>query len=472
MRIQPVQGSGINTGWDASTQSFTISNEGNSPFIYVRVNNKIPFQGVVITNNGSGYEEVPDVTISGGGGTGATAKATISNGKVDSIILTNYGNGYDNQSTVEIDPPTGEDGVQAEAYAILNASTGYNLFYDFYEVVWDGVDFVEDVGGLKANFETRDTCPKMYAMPYDIDDPSNQGNFTGNIGISGQGLVYAARLRGVDSRDGRDVYEFFRSIDPSSKCLVTIEDIGVQGGYYSASGFDALSKSSANVGLFWARDINGGELVSGRNYIGYYVGSTFNPYPNDQNNSDPRPIITVVNSLVAGPTGITVVTDVTCVNGVLANTYATIYPSETVQIAEDTKKSFLSLNDTPDSYSGVANYYVAVNNSASGLVFTSTPPSSTVIPSMSFINLKDCPQSYSDSYGKFLTSAGNGIAFTNVAFNMSSNSSVFPNQSNLNSTMSFRLSNDQENPGPNKYYGTNASGVKGWYDLPGHNNGL
>lgn len=394
MRIQPVQGSGINTGWDASTQSFTISNEGNSPFIYVRVNNKIPFG--------------------------------------------------DEQSI-----------------------SGYYRYYDFYEVIWDGVDFVQEVGGLKADFETRTTCPKMYAMPYDIDEPSNQGNFTGNIGVSGQGLVYIARLRGVDSTDGRDVYEFIRSLDPSSKCFVQIDETSIVNGYYSASGYDTLSQSSANMGLFWAKDINGGELVSGRKYVGYYVGGSYDPYPGDPINTDPRPIVTLLNSLVAGPTGITVVTDVTCVNGVLANTYATIYPSETVQIAEDTKKSFLSLNDTPDSYSGVANYYVAVNNSASALVFTTSPPSSTVVPSMSFINLKDCPQSYSGTTGNILSSTGNGLQFINVAFTTPNDSSIIPKQSNLSSSIQFKLVNDSLTPGPNKYYGTNASGVKGWYDLPG-----
>ena len=393
MRIQPVQGGGMNAGYDASTGSITISNEGNSPFIYVRVNNKIPF----------GDE-------------------------------------------VEI--------------------TGYYRYYDFYEVIWDGIDFVEDIGGLKADFESRTTCPKMYAMPYDIDEPSNQGNFTGNVGVSGQGLVYLARLRGVDSTDGRDIYEFLRSLDPSSKCFVEIDETGIINGYYPALGFDTLSQSSANMGAFWAKDINGGELVAGRKYVGYYVGTSYNPYPNDPINSDPRPRVTLLNSLVAGPSGITVVTDVTCVNGVLANTYATIYPSETVQIAEDARKSFLTLTDTPDSYAGVANYYVAVNPTATGLKFTSTNPASVTVPPMSFINLQDCPNSYSGSSGKIVTSNGAGLAFTTVAFTTPIDSSIIPKQNSLNSTIEFRLVNDELTPGANKYYGTNGSGVKGWYNLP------
>lgn len=393
MRIQPVQGSGSNVGFDAATGSITISNEGLTPFLYLRVNNKIPF------------------------------------------------------------------GDEVEV-------TGYYRYYDFYEVTWNGTDFEEVIGGLFADFDTRETCPKLYAMPYDIDEPINQGNFAGNIGVSGQGLVYVSRYRGTDSTDGRDVYEFLRSLDPSSKCFVEIDETGIINGYYPALGFDTLSQSSANMGLFWCKDINGGELVSGRKYVGYYVGSSYNPYPNDPVNSDPRPRVTLLNSLVSGPTGITVVTDTTCVNGVLANTYATFYPSETVQIAEDTRKSFLSLNDTPDSYSGVANYYVAVNPGATALSFTSTNPASVIVPSLSFINLKDCPNSYSGSTGKIVTSNGAGLTFTTVAFTTPNDSSVIPKQNALNSTTEFKLVNDALTPGANKYYGTNGSGVKGWYDLP------
>jgi hypothetical protein len=467
MRIQPVQGSGSNVGFDAATGSITISNEGLTPFIYLRVNNKVPFRGVTVTNGGAGYEEIPDVTISGGGGTGATAKAYINNGVVTSIALVNEGSGYTEDADVYIDPPTGEDGVQAEATAVLEGASGYYLFYDFYEVIWNGSDFEEVIGGLFADFDTRETCPKLYAMPYDIDEPTNQGNFAGNVGVSGQGLVYVSRYRGTDSTDGRDVYEFLRSLDPSSKCFVTIEETGIQNGYYPAAGFDTLSQSSANMGLFWAKDINGGELVAGRNYVGYYVGSSYNPFPSDPINSDPRPLVTLLNSLVAGPTGITVVTDTFCVNGVLSNTYATFYPSETVQIAEDTRKSFLTLNDTPNSYSGMANYYVAVNPTATALNFTSTTPSSVNIPSMSFINLKDCPNSYSGSASKIVTSTGSGLIFNTVTFAYpDAGSSIVSNQTVLGQGMSFKLKNDLNNPGANKYYGTNSAGVKGWYDLP------
>ncbi|NBQ17681.1 hypothetical protein EBU24_05175, partial [bacterium] len=125
-------------------------------------------------------------------------------------------------------------------------------------------------------------------------------------------------------------------------------------------------------------------------------------------------------------------------------------------------------NDTPSSYSGAANYYVAVNSSGTALTFTSTNPASVIVPSLSFINLKDCPSSYSGANQVLMTnSSNNGVIFNTVAFTTPTDSSIIPKQNSLNSTIQFKLVNDALTPGPNKYYGTNAAGVKGWYDLPG-----
>ena len=57
MRIQPVQGSGMNVGFDAASGSITISNEGNTPFVYVCVNARIP---VDISNPEGGYHTYHD----------------------------------------------------------------------------------------------------------------------------------------------------------------------------------------------------------------------------------------------------------------------------------------------------------------------------------------------------------------------------------------------------------------------------
>ena len=49
--------------------------------------------GITVTFGGSGYSSEPAVTISGGGGTGAAAKAFLNGDKVASVIVLNAGIG-------------------------------------------------------------------------------------------------------------------------------------------------------------------------------------------------------------------------------------------------------------------------------------------------------------------------------------------------------------------------------------------
>lgn len=60
---------------------------------------------ITITNGGSGYESAPLITITGGGGTGATAQAIVVDGVVTNIGITNGGSGYTSAPTVSIAPP-------------------------------------------------------------------------------------------------------------------------------------------------------------------------------------------------------------------------------------------------------------------------------------------------------------------------------------------------------------------------------
>jgi hypothetical protein len=57
---------------------------------------------IVLIDSGANYTEPPTVVISGGGGTGATARAYISNGRVSGIIVTNSGKNYTSTPTVTI----------------------------------------------------------------------------------------------------------------------------------------------------------------------------------------------------------------------------------------------------------------------------------------------------------------------------------------------------------------------------------
>jgi fibronectin-binding autotransporter adhesin len=63
---------------------------------------------ITVTNPGFGYISAPTVTLSGGGGTGATATANIGlNGQITSINITNAGTGYTSSPTVSIEGSKG-----------------------------------------------------------------------------------------------------------------------------------------------------------------------------------------------------------------------------------------------------------------------------------------------------------------------------------------------------------------------------
>jgi hypothetical protein len=59
----------------------------------------------IVTDGGFGYVSVPNVVITGGGGSGAQATSTISNGVVTAISIVDAGFGYTNTPTIQIDPP-------------------------------------------------------------------------------------------------------------------------------------------------------------------------------------------------------------------------------------------------------------------------------------------------------------------------------------------------------------------------------
>jgi hypothetical protein len=74
-------------------------------------------QGVEVTNPGFGYTESPKVVFVGGGGKGAEAIATIADGVVGIITITDSGSGYINPPTITFNSPL--SGEPAKAIAIL-----------------------------------------------------------------------------------------------------------------------------------------------------------------------------------------------------------------------------------------------------------------------------------------------------------------------------------------------------------------
>ena len=69
---------------------------------------------ITITDGGSGYTKEPAVIITGGGGTGAAAKAFMENGRVVEIVILSSGSGFTGEPTVIIDASSNSLGLKIE----------------------------------------------------------------------------------------------------------------------------------------------------------------------------------------------------------------------------------------------------------------------------------------------------------------------------------------------------------------------
>lgn len=118
--------SGIRTLWSAAngvgtttpikTWQATTSNTTNKPVL-----------GITVVSPGTGYTSAPTVSITGGGGSGATATATVANGRITGFTVTNPGSGYNSAPTVTLN---GGDGSLASARAVIQGGTvtSHNLW--------------------------------------------------------------------------------------------------------------------------------------------------------------------------------------------------------------------------------------------------------------------------------------------------------------------------------------------------------
>jgi hypothetical protein len=88
--------------------------------------------GIDLISGGYGYADPPTVTITGGGGTGATAVASIVDGVVFDITITNKGRGYTSVPTITLTGGGGEgalaSGVIAKAYSGTQRMENCNFY--------------------------------------------------------------------------------------------------------------------------------------------------------------------------------------------------------------------------------------------------------------------------------------------------------------------------------------------------------
>jgi hypothetical protein len=93
--------------------------------------------GIDVISGGIGYNSLPTITISGGGGTGAVFTPVVLNGEIIGVDLVSRGDGYISEPTVTV---TGDTGTGAQLRAVLNlANSGSNKLEDsdFYVITND-----------------------------------------------------------------------------------------------------------------------------------------------------------------------------------------------------------------------------------------------------------------------------------------------------------------------------------------------
>jgi len=155
-------------------------------------------QDITVTNQGSGYVAVPNVTISASptGGTQATATAVLGTGadsdKVVSITINNIGSGYgappgySNFVSVTIDPPA--SGVQAEATAVFLRASGTKIeqFKDeqiFEYNLFAGLKTKRVMNSTFKQFATA-TGLRVYGLPFGgTGGAVSKGYYTGGANL-------------------------------------------------------------------------------------------------------------------------------------------------------------------------------------------------------------------------------------------------------------------------------------------------
>jgi FtsP/CotA-like multicopper oxidase with cupredoxin domain len=104
----------------AQKYRFRILNAAHDRFWNLQLYTASPIvNSIAITSGGSGYTSAPAVAITGGGGTGATAVATVAGGVVTGIELKTVGSGYTTPPTVAF---SGGGGTGATATATVHTA--------------------------------------------------------------------------------------------------------------------------------------------------------------------------------------------------------------------------------------------------------------------------------------------------------------------------------------------------------------
>lgn len=178
--------------------------------------------GAKVVNGGTGYTSAPTVTITGGGGSGATATATLLAGAVSSITITSGGSGYTSTPTAAITLGGGSGAtatVQVSTVATATAQimpfgisgTGIETFLSRVWVI-NGTKLYNTDPSSITTFNTTTTSTDSFlkvsyvalkqsnSFLYLIGDSSV--NYVSNVSTSGSPVITTFTNQNVDPQVG------------------------------------------------------------------------------------------------------------------------------------------------------------------------------------------------------------------------------------------------------------------------------
>ena len=197
-RIEPSTAKIVNgelTGTNDVTDTYPAKNwKDNLGFIV---------KEILIKEGGSGYQSPPTITITGGGGSGATAITKLGiGGKVSAVEITNPGSGYLTAPTMTINGSTEEGGTQA----VLSLVIGQSLARTLHTIVkldrTTGVYLITNLAESESFVGTG--AQYIFDLPWPMDMKSTNVTIT----VAGQELLKSeyAYMNVLDTTKGYDRY--------------------------------------------------------------------------------------------------------------------------------------------------------------------------------------------------------------------------------------------------------------------------
>ena len=195
-----------------NTEYILYSGTAPSPNNYYRVTSvRVDVREVVseinITNDGTDYPNPPTVTISGGGGSGATAKAYVEDEKVVRIEVTDSGSGYTSAPTVSF---SGGGGSSAAATAVLGDGATWS----------SGNENQGKSGTLTWSFSGGSAVDTTGAQ---VGGSNITENIEGSLQVNGQSYI----ANNIENFNGSDFLGYTQNYDVRYTATVTLRDGGL-----------------------------------------------------------------------------------------------------------------------------------------------------------------------------------------------------------------------------------------------------